>query len=145
LSTTCSYDTYTLSEARDLSKQTRPELAGADDGTLQWECAAWPVPKGPEALFSDFVSAVPTLIVQGDLASESTPDGTAHLQSGLSNSTLLLFPTLGSGTGGSGLLSDGVPPCLNNRRRAFLADPARGVDAAGCVSQSPPIDFVAAS
>ncbi|HYL53598.1 MAG TPA: adenylate/guanylate cyclase domain-containing protein [Acidimicrobiia bacterium] len=145
LSTTCSYDNYTLSAARDLSRQTRPELAGIDDGTLQWECAAWPVPQGPDPMFTDFVSAVPVLIVQGDLSYTSTPEGTAHLQSGLSNSTLLLFSTLGNGTGGSGLLADGVPKCLNDLRRTFLTDPARHLDAAGCTKQSPPIDFVTSS
>jgi len=145
LSTTCSYDNYTPSAGRDLSRQTRPELAGVDDGTLQWECAAWPVPKGPDPMFIDFVSAVPALIVQGDLAYTSTPEGTAHLQSGLSNSTLLLFSTLGTGTGGSGLLADGVPQCLNDLRRTFLADPGRHLDAPGCAKQSPPIDFVTSS
>ncbi|MDQ1457166.1 MAG: hypothetical protein QOH28_2786 [Actinomycetota bacterium] len=142
LSTSCSYDNYTRSAGRDLSNQTRPELAGIDDGTLQWECAAWPVPQAPDALFADFVSAVPTLIVQGGLAFVATPEGTAHLQSGLSNSTLLMFPTLGNGTGGSGLLADGVPPCLNAVRRAFLKDPSEPLNGAACASQSPPIDFI---
>jgi pimeloyl-ACP methyl ester carboxylesterase len=142
LSTSCSYDKYTLSQGRDLSRQTRPELAGIDDGTLKWECNAWPVPRAPDALFTDFVSAVPTLIVQGDLAFVATPQGTDHLQSGLSNSTLLLFPTLGTGTGGSGLLADGVPPCLNDLRRAFLNDPSQHLNGAACTRQSPPIDFI---
>jgi hypothetical protein len=85
---------------------------------------------------------VPTLIVQGGLAFVATPEGTAHLQSGLSNSTLLMFPTLGNGTGGSGLLADGVPPCLNALRRTFLKDPSEQLNGAACASQSPPIDFI---
>jgi class 3 adenylate cyclase len=142
LSTSCSYDKYTLSQGRDLSKQTRPELGGIDDGTLKWECNAWPAPRAPDALFTEFVSAVPTLIVQGDLAWASTPQGTAQLQSALSHSTLLLFPTLGTGTGGSGLLADGVPQCLNDLRRAFLTDPSQHLNGAACTSKSPPIDFI---
>ena len=137
LSTSCSYDKYTLSQGRDLSKQTRPELAGIDDGTLKWECNAWPVPRTPDALFTDFVSAVPTLIVQGDLACGSRHHRERRiLQSGLSNSTLLLFPTLGTGTGGSGLLADGVPPCLNDLRRVFLDDPSQHLNGAACTGQA---------
>jgi hypothetical protein len=93
-------------------------------------------------MFDDFVSDVPTLIVQGDLAWWATPQGTAHLQSGLPNSHLLMFSTLGGGTGGSGLLADGVPQCLNDLRRAFLTDPTQRLDTDGCARNSPHVDFV---
>jgi len=93
-------------------------------------------------MFDDFVSDVPTLIVQGELAWWATPQGPAHLQSGLSNSHLLMFSTLGGGTGGSGLLADGVPQCLNELRRAFLSNPTQRLEINGCTRQSPRIEFV---
>jgi pimeloyl-ACP methyl ester carboxylesterase len=142
LSRECSFGNQNLSPARKLSDTTNPAFAGFDDGVMQWECAAWPVGPGPAKMFDDFVSDVPTLIVQGELAWWATPQGTAHLQSGLSNSQLLTFPTLGGGSGGSGLLADGVPPCLNDLRRAFLSDPTQHLDTNGCASQSPRIEFV---
>jgi hypothetical protein len=142
LSRECSFGNQNLSPARALSDKTNPAFAGFDDRVMDWECAAWPVGPGPATLFDDFVSDVPTLIVQGDLAWWATPQGTAHLQSGLSNSQLLTFPTLGGGSGGSGLLADGVPQCLNDLRRSFLSDPTHRLDTKDCALQSPPIEFV---
>jgi len=142
LSRECSFGNRNLSPARTLSDRTNPAFAGFDDGVLQWQCAAWPVGPGPDQMFGDFVSDVPTLIVQGGLAWWTTPQGTAHLQSGLPNSHLLLFPTLGGGTGGGGLLADGVPQCLNELRRAFLSDATQPLDTDGCARQSPPVQFV---
>ena len=142
LSRECSFGNQNLSPARALSDKTNPAFASLDDGVMQWECAAWPVGRGPAKMFDDFVSDVPALIVQGELAYWATPQGTAHLQSGLSNSHLLMFSTLGSGTGGSGLLADGVPPCLNDLRRAFLSHPTERLDTKDCALASPGIDFV---
>jgi len=142
LSRECSFGNQNLSPARALSDKTNPAFAGFDDRVMDWECAAWPVGPGPAQMFDDFVSDVPTLIVQGDLAYWATPQGTAHLQSGLSNSQLLMFPTLGGGTGGNGLLADGVPPCLNDLRRAFLSHPTQRLDTKDCAEASPHIDFV---
>jgi pimeloyl-ACP methyl ester carboxylesterase len=142
LSRECSFGNHNLSPARTLSDRTNPAFAGFDDGVMQWQCAAWPVGPGPDKMFDDFVSDVPTLIVQGDLAWWATPQGTAHLQSGLPDSHLLMFSTLGGGTGGAGLLADGVPQCLNDLRRAFLTDPVQRLDTDGCARTSPHVDFV---
>jgi hypothetical protein len=138
LSTRCSYTLSNPNPGKGLSSQTRPEFSGVDyDNFLQWDCAGWPVRTGPDPLFSPPVSSVPTLIVEGALAWWDTPQGTAALQVGMPNSNLLLFPTLGAGP-----LSGGVPPCLNDVRRAFLKDPTKHLDTTACARQSPAVDFI---
>jgi hypothetical protein len=127
-----------VSPAKALSSQTRPELAGIDEAALlQSACTAWPVRKAPPSSFKNPVSPVPTLIVQGSLDWAVTPQGIATLQVGLKNAHTVVFSTLGST-----LLSGGVPQCLNDLRRSFLADPTRHLDTAACGRQSPPINFV---
>jgi hypothetical protein len=53
-----------------------------------------------------------------------------------------MVSTLGGGSGGSGLLADGVPQCLNDLRRAFLSDPTQRLDTKGCAEESPPVNFL---
>jgi hypothetical protein len=138
LSDWCSHDLYTISVAHELSSRTRPELAGIDDGFLQWACKAWSVPQAPADSFLDIASPVPTLIAVGLLHPFDSPDFTATLVGGLPNATVLTFPTLGAA-----ILGDGIPSCLNDIRREFLADPQRHLDTAGaCEKNGPPINFV---
>jgi class 3 adenylate cyclase/pimeloyl-ACP methyl ester carboxylesterase len=136
LSSWCSYHQFTVSQASPLSSRTRPELAGVDDGSLQWECAAWPVPKVSASAFASIATAIPTLIVDGALNPFTSRQWPLTLQGGLKNAATLLFPTLGSR-----LLLWG-PPCLNDLRRQFLADPTKHLDTNACTRQSPPINFV---
>jgi DNA-binding SARP family transcriptional activator/pimeloyl-ACP methyl ester carboxylesterase len=134
----CSEDLYTISEdQRRLSKRTRPDLSGLDDGALEQSCQAWPTPKAPPTVFAPFVSAVPTLIVEGDLAYYTSPAEVASIQSNLSHASVLEFPTLGEAP-----LQLSTPPCLNALRRRFLADPSAHLDTHSCQRQSPKIDFV---
>jgi hypothetical protein len=90
-------------------------------------------------MFSPLASDVPTLIVEGGLDLYSSPDDVATIRSGLPNSSAILFKSLGGN-----LLDDGVPPCLNDIRRAFLANPAAplATATAACSAQSPPVGFV---
>jgi pimeloyl-ACP methyl ester carboxylesterase len=136
LSSWCSYDRYTLSPARSVSSGARPELAGVDDGLLEWQCAAWPVPKISESAFASFATDIPTMIVEGALNPYVAPHWESSLRRGLTNATTLTFPTI------SGRVLLYAPPCLNELRRKFLADPAQPLDTDACVRQSPPINFV---
>src|ERR1700730_3459033 len=136
LSSWCSYDQYTIADGSTVSSRTRPELAGVDDGSLQWECAAWPVPKISASAFAGVATDIPTLIVQGALNPSTSPQWASTLQAGLKNAALLSFPTLGAR-----LLLWGLPPCLNDLRRQFLADPSKHLDTNTCTRQSPPINF----
>jgi pimeloyl-ACP methyl ester carboxylesterase len=142
LSKRCGYTLQNQLPGRSLSIASRPEFSGFDDDLLQTGCAGWPVPNEPSAVFAPLISAVPTLIVQGQLTWWATPQNTAKMQASLPNSSLLMFPTLGAGRQGLGLIRDGVPPCLNHLRTTFLAHPAQSLDTAACARQSPPIAFV---
>ena len=136
LSAWCSYNRYTVSPAASLSSRTRPELAGVNDGSLQWECAAWPVPKVSARAFASVATDIPTMVVDGALNPFTSRQWISTLQGGLKNASILLFPTLASR-----LLLWG-PPCLNDLRRQFLADPTKALDTRACTRRSPPIDFV---
>jgi hypothetical protein len=140
LSDWCSHDLYTVSVAHKLSSRTRPNLAGIDDSFLDWACEAWPVPKAPDETFVDVSSSVPVLITEGLLHPFRSRDFTATLVSGLPNASVVTFPTLGAG-----ILREGIPSCLNDLRRAFLANPRQHLDTATakCAKDSPPINFVA--
>jgi class 3 adenylate cyclase len=134
LSARCSYTGSNATPGQGLSSQTRPEFSSVDyDNFLQWNCTGWPVPKGPDALFTPPVSAVPTLIIQGALTWWATPDATRALQTGLANSHLVYFPTAGR---------NARPPCLNDLRRALLNNPNQQLATDACEHQSPPIDFI---
>lgn len=134
----CSYDAHTRAPGASISSDARPSLAGVDDGILQWECAAWRVPKLADDAFVSVANDIPTLIVDGALATVASHQWTLTLQGGLTKATTLSFPTLGAD-----LLKKGIPPCLNDLRRRFLADPSRNYDAAAkaCEKQSPPVTF----
>jgi hypothetical protein len=136
LSAQCSYNRYTVSQAGRISADARPELAGVDDGALQWQCAAWPVPKVSASAFASIASDIPTMLVDGALNPFSAREWLSTLQGGFSNATTLLFPTVGNHALVWG------PPCLNDLRRHFLADPAQKLGAGSCVRHSPEIDFV---
>jgi DNA-binding SARP family transcriptional activator/pimeloyl-ACP methyl ester carboxylesterase len=137
VSDVCSYERYTISPYKGVSANSRPELAGVDDGQLEHICGSWPVPKAPADVFEPLVSDVPTFIVEGELSYRSSPEWVDDLRSGLSHSSSMLFPTLGSS-----VLFDGLPACMNDLRRQFLADPTAHLDTDGCAKQSPPINFV---
>jgi hypothetical protein len=136
LSAWCSYDLHTISAGVAFSSRTRPELAGVDDGSLQWECAAWPVKQVSAEAFASFATDIPTLIVDGELNPFTSRQWASTLQGGMKNAATLVFPTLGSR-----LLLWG-PPCINDLRRLFLADPTKHLNTNACVRQSPPVDFV---
>jgi class 3 adenylate cyclase len=137
LSTYCSYDLYTLGlGAAGLSARTRPELSGVYDNSFSTACASWPVPKAPARVFDSVASAVPTLIVDGELYPFTSTRWTSSLQGGFPNAHTMVFATLGTS-----LLNEGAPPCLNDLRRQFLADPTARIDTDACTRQSPPIDF----
>jgi class 3 adenylate cyclase len=138
LSDWCSHDLYTIFVGHKLSSRTRPELAGIDDGFLEWACKAWPVPKAPDETFVDVASPVPTLIMVGLLHPFESPDFTATLVSGLPRASIVTFPTLGAG-----ILREGIPSCVNDLRRQFLKNPQQHLDTATCAKGSPPITFVA--
>jgi DNA-binding SARP family transcriptional activator len=133
----CSEEKYTISPGKPLSDTTRPDLAGVDDGALKWSCESWPVPKASDATFAPFVSSVPTFIIEGDLAWYTSPGQMASLQSNLIHSAVIHFATLGADVLG------GAPPCLNDLRRRFLADPLAALDTRDCGRQTPRINFVA--
>jgi DNA-binding SARP family transcriptional activator len=138
LSGWCSYELYAIGPGRTRTQRTRPELAGVDEaGDLQSACRAWPVPRAPTVDFNSPVASVPTLIVEGSLDLFSRPEWVASLRSGLAHSSEIVLPTLGAY-----LMRDGVPPCLNDLRRQFLADPTALLDTAGCSRQSPAVNFV---
>jgi class 3 adenylate cyclase/pimeloyl-ACP methyl ester carboxylesterase len=139
LSAWCSYDRYTISPASTISSRTRPDLAGVDDGSLQWECAAWPVPKVSPRAFASMATDIPTMIADGELDPFTSRQWASTLQGGLANATVLLFPTQGAR-----LLLWG-PPCLNDLRRRFLADPTKHLAGESCTNQSPAINFVTSS
>jgi DNA-binding SARP family transcriptional activator len=138
LSYWCSEDQYTTSPTRTASDQTRPELAGLDDGGLDWTCPVWPVPKASDATFAPFVSAVPTFIIEGDLAWFTSPAQVSELSSNLINSQTIDFLTLAQDP-----IGNGAPRCLNDLRRRFLADPHATLATRACARLSPPIDFLA--
>ncbi len=137
LSDWCSHDVFTISVGHTLSSKTRPELAGIDDGFLEWACKAWPVPEAPADTFADVGSPVPTLVTVGLLHPFRSQDFTATLVGGLPNATVVTFPTLGAG-----ILREGIPSCLNNLRRQFLKNPQQHLDTVTCENASPKIDFV---
>jgi DNA-binding SARP family transcriptional activator len=139
LSNWCSYTLPAVSPAEAVSDRVLPQFAGMDDGTVQWACAVWPVRAEPETMFSVLSSDVPTLIVEGSLDLYSTPQYVGTIQSGLGHSNVIFFKSLGGN-----LLDDGVPPCLDDVRRTFLANPSAPLAAAtaACSAQSPPIPFV---
>lgn len=119
------------------SSQTRPELAGLDDGFLQWACAAWSVPQAPDSTFQSVASSTPTLLIVTSLDAFASPKDAETLAADLPNSHLIAFPTLGWET-----LNYDSPPCLTQLRRTFLANPTQHLDTAACEKQSPPINFV---
>jgi DNA-binding SARP family transcriptional activator len=133
----CGYEFHTIQPFRQLSNRARPELAGVDTQGLENGCPEWPVPKAPDDEFTPLVSDVPTFILEGELSMWSSPEWVGMLRNGLSHTTSLLFPTLGAG-----VIGEGIPSCINDLRRQFLADPSVSLDVDGCVKQSPPIDFV---
>jgi len=140
LSLKCSHNLYTLSPGHTISSHSRPELAGIDDGTLQWTCAAWPVPKAPDSTFQGVASPTPTLLIVAPLDNQLSPQTTASLEADLPNINVLTLPTLGWSA-----LQDGNPPCLNTLRRAFLTNPTQHLDTADCAKHSPPIKFAGVS
>jgi DNA-binding SARP family transcriptional activator/pimeloyl-ACP methyl ester carboxylesterase len=133
----CGYEARAVQPFHLVSDNAQPELAGVDSGVLAQRCGDWPVPRAPDDEFSPLVTDVPTLIVDGELDAWSSPEWADMLRNGLSHSTFMLFPTLGSGP-----LGEGIPVCIDDLRRQFLTDPSSHLDADGCVAQSPPIDFV---
>lgn len=136
----CSYDISTISGGASISSDARPALAGVDDGSRQWECAAWRVHKISDSAFASVASNVPTLIVEGLLNPMGSHQWTLTLQGGLTHVATLTFPSLGTL-----LLKNGIPPCLNDLRRAFLADPTKRLDTKACTADSPRINFAYSS
>jgi class 3 adenylate cyclase/pimeloyl-ACP methyl ester carboxylesterase len=137
LGNACSHDLFTLSPGTPVSSRIRPELAGLDDGFIQWACAAWSVPKAPNSTFQNVASPTPTLLIVTPLFPLSSPDVAATLAAALPDASLLTLPTLGfDALQGSNL------PCLNQLRRNLLADPKQHLDTTACAKQSPPIDFI---
>jgi class 3 adenylate cyclase len=132
----CSYDAYTISQGASLSASTLPDFAGPYDLSPDKYCSAWNVPKLPDYYFNDVASAVPSLIVVGELAPGGGVAWTQQMQHALPNATVVSFATLGA----FGLL-ELPPPCFDGLRRQFLASPSTHLNSRICSSQSPPIDF----
>jgi DNA-binding SARP family transcriptional activator/pimeloyl-ACP methyl ester carboxylesterase len=137
LSQWCSYDVYNLSPVRDVSARTRPDLAGGNDNALPRACRAWPVPKMPQPSFTPPLSTVPILIFYGELDGYVLPQWPDTLAANFKNAVVARFQTLGQQ-----ITEQAVPTCINDLRRAFIADPHATLDVAGCEAQSPKIDFV---
>jgi hypothetical protein len=133
----CSVDRYTLSVGKRLSDVDRPELAGVDDGALEWGCDAWPMAKASAATFVAFPNSIPTLIVEGDLSWYTSPAEIASIESGLTHVSTIHFATLSEDP-----LGTSAPSCLNRLRRQFLAHPLTHLDTTSCARQSPKIAFV---
>jgi pimeloyl-ACP methyl ester carboxylesterase len=136
LSYACAYPSAP-SLGRPVSDASRPELAGVDDGVLDWACAAWEVPEARDVT-AESASTVPALFVFAPL--DATVPQQPNLTAGFPNGNALFLPTLGYEA-----LDFGSPPCLNALRRALLAAPASHLDTAACGAQSPPINFVTAT
>ncbi|HWS47572.1 MAG TPA: adenylate/guanylate cyclase domain-containing protein, partial [Acidimicrobiia bacterium] len=138
LSNLCSYELYTIDvNGSALTRRTLPELAGIDDGFLQQSCKVWQVHEIADVAFDDPSTTVPTLIVAPAFEPAADPQWSDTFQRGLPNATALVFGTLDGN-----VLGVSNPPCLAQLRRAFLADPAKPIDAAQCERLSPPIRFL---
>jgi DNA-binding SARP family transcriptional activator/pimeloyl-ACP methyl ester carboxylesterase len=138
LSQWCSYDVYNLSPGRDISAQTRSDLAGGSNDDLPRACAVWPVKKMPEASFTPPPpSTVPILIFYGGLDAFVLPQWPTQLQNGFKDAVVARFQTLGQH-----ITEQDDPPCINDLRRKFIADPHAPLPVAACEAQSPKINFV---
>jgi class 3 adenylate cyclase/pimeloyl-ACP methyl ester carboxylesterase len=137
LSRMCSYDVHTRSAGAAVAATTRPELAGYDDPTFRWTCAAWNVRMEPQVAFAPVSSDAPTFVVEQGLDPRRDPAALAQLRAGLTRLSVLSFATLPGGA-----LPGDFPPCLNRLRRQFVRDPNRTLRTAACARQSPPIGFV---
>jgi DNA-binding SARP family transcriptional activator/pimeloyl-ACP methyl ester carboxylesterase len=136
LSQWCSYDVYNLSPGRDFSARARPDLAGLNENALPSACAQWPVKKMPVPSFRTPTSDIPMLIVVGELYPYSLPQWPTVLQGGFKNASVVRFATLGRS-----MEEEGVPPCINELRRNFIAHPQTRLAAAACSAQSTKIPF----
>ena len=135
----CSYDVHTIEPGHVLSSETRPELSGVDNGDLEWMCAAWPVERlGDEAFDDELAVDVPTLVVQGGINPTGTAEWARQLTARtLTHGTVVTFPTLGRNA-----MTRDQPPCLDEIRMSFIAQPDALIDAADCEATSPAIAFV---
>jgi class 3 adenylate cyclase/pimeloyl-ACP methyl ester carboxylesterase len=137
LSRMCSYEIYTRSAASPIAATTRSEFAGYDDPAYQWTCAAWQVPKAPQAMFTPAHSDAPTLVVEQRLDPRWDPASEQQLRAGLSHLDVLSFASLPGGA-----LPGDFPACYGDVRRAFVRDPNHPLDTDACGAQTPRIDFV---
>ena len=130
----CSYDVHTIEPGHELSSQALPELSGVDDGELEWMCAAWPVERLDDRAFDDDLAVdVPTLIVQGGITPTGHVDWGRQLASRtVTHATVVTFPTLGHNA-----MTRDQPPCLDEIRQSFIAQPDAPIDASDCEAASP--------
>ena len=81
---------------------------------------------------------VPTLIVQGGITPTGHVDWGRQLASRtVTHATVVTFPTLGHNA-----MTRDQPPCLDEIRQSFIAQPDAPIDAAACEAASPAIAFV---
>jgi class 3 adenylate cyclase len=138
LSDRCSYDAHTVAPGHGLSSQSLPAFSGVDDGLLEWQCEAWPVPSLSEASFDDSLAfEVPTLIVQGGLAPNVSAEWPTALERMLPRATTITFGSVGAMP-----LCCEPPPCLGPLRQRFIADPTAQLDLSACEAKAPKIEFV---
>jgi class 3 adenylate cyclase len=138
LSERCAYELHTIDQAGSaLTRQTFPQFATAEDDSLQWQCASWPVHEIDQTAFDDPATTVPTLIVL-PLMGSGDPGWTDIFERGLPNATVLTFSTLDGG-----ILQASDPACFAAIRRSFLTNPTKPINGTPCERQSPPIQFLA--
>jgi pimeloyl-ACP methyl ester carboxylesterase len=89
------------------------------------ECATWQAPAVPPAEKEPLRSAIPTLLLAGQLDPLTAPANAALIAQGLSRSFTLIFPHAGHGSG--------TGPCPAGIIAAFLDHPTTKPDAA-CIA-----------
>ncbi len=85
------------------------------------DCGVWNVPKAPASVRTPVKSAIPTLVVSGNLDFKTSPQQSKHQADLMPNATYMEIP-------GAGHLASIRQPCANDVVTAFFDDPAKKPD-----------------
>ena len=135
LSITCSYDAR-LNRTAEISDAARRQFSGANEPTFGRMCESWGVPSVYDQLSRPLDVDLPVLLASGDLSVSGVNDWAGSLADTLSDVTVVRVPTMSED------LAFAPPPCLQELRRDFVADPGAPLDVSGCERDVPAIEFV---